>query len=89
MQCSTKVVNRITGLVEDKPKAVFETLELAIKHAKSVNSKPDRSFKVVAYKCRECYKFHVGKNGSVITNKEKEKWKPKGFTIIGKIELKK
>jgi transposase-like protein len=48
---------------------------------------PDRKFKVVAYKCKSCHKFHVGRNGNTISDKEKEKWKPKGFTIIGKINL--
>lgn len=87
MECSTKIVSRINGELIDKPKKPFDTLEQAIKHAKSVNSLPDRKFKVVAYKCKSCHKFHVGKNGNTISDKEKEKWKPKGFTIIGKINL--
>lgn len=88
MDCTTKYVNRITGIVEDKPKRVFNTNEEAISHAKIVNALPDRKFKVVAYKCKTCHKFHVGRNGNNISPKEKEKWsKPKGFTIVGKIDL--
>jgi hypothetical protein len=46
-----------------------------IVYATSVNALPDRKFKVVAYKCKTCYKFHVGRNGNTITDKEKQKWK--------------
>lgn len=87
MECTTQVVSRINGELIDKPKKAFNNLEEAIKHAKSVNALPDRKFKVVAYKCKCCHKFHVGKNGNTISQKEKEKWKPKGFKIIGKINL--
>lgn len=89
MDCTTKHVNRVTGLLEDKPKRAFATNELAIAHAKQVNSLPDRKFKVVAYKCGTCHKFHVGRNGNEISNKEKQKWTKKvEFKIVGKIDLK-
>lgn len=87
MECTTQIVDRTNGQLVDKPKRPFNDLEAAIRHAKSVNALPDRKFKVVAYKCKCCYKFHVGRNGNTITNKEKEKWKPQGFKIIGKINL--
>ena len=89
MECTTKYVNRETGILEDVPKKAFDTLEKAISHCKMINSLPDRKFKIVSYKCKCCYKFHTGRNGNNISNKEKEKWsKPKGFTIVSKIILK-
>ena len=90
MDCTTKIVDRINGQLIDKPKKKFDDLETAIKHAKSANLLRDRTFKVVAYKCKTCHKFHVGKNGAKITNKERERWKPKShqFKIVGKIDLK-
>jgi hypothetical protein len=87
MECTTQIVDRTNGQLVDKPKRPFNDLEAAIRHAKSVNALPDRKFKVVACKCKCCYKFHVGRNGKTISDKEKEKWKPQGFKIIGKINL--
>lgn len=90
MGCTTKHVDRVTGQLIDKPKKAFATNEQAIAHAKSVNVLPDRKFKVVAYKCGTCYKFHVGRNGNEISSKEKEKWTKKvEFKIVGKIDLNK
>jgi hypothetical protein len=90
MDCTTQIVDKINGQLIDKPKKKFDDLETAIKHAKSANLLRDRTFKVVAYKCKTCHKFHVGKNGAKITNKERERWKPKSFQfkIVGKIDLK-
>lgn len=89
MQCTTKYVNRINGQLEDKPKRAFDTNEQAIAHCKLVNALPDRKFKVVPYKCKDCHKFHSGRNGNEITSKEKSRWERKvDFKIIGKIDLK-
>lgn len=91
MQCTTKYVSRINGELIDKPKRVFNTLEDAIKHCKLMNSLPERKFKIVSYKCKVCHKFHVGRNGNEITNKEKNKFKEATrpiFKVIGKIDLK-
>jgi len=91
MECTTKHINPVSGLEEDKPKKPFNTNEQAISHAKYVNGLPDRTYKVVAYKCPVCFKFHVGRNGKPLTKKYVDKiTKPKtfqGFKIIGKIEL--
>ena len=38
MDCTTQIVSRINGQLVDKPKKPFDTLEQAIKHAKSVNA---------------------------------------------------
>jgi predicted CXXCH cytochrome family protein len=58
-----------------KPKLKFETLDLAIKHAKKVNSLDHIIHKVVAYKCKQCHKYHVGRNGKELTEKERNKFK--------------
>ena len=58
-----------------KPKLKFETLDLAITHAKKVNSLDHIIHKVVAYKCKICHKYHVGRNGKVLTDKERIKFK--------------
>lgn len=58
-----------------KPKLKFETLDEAIEHAKHVNSKDHIIHKVVAYKCRKCFKYHVGRNGKELTDKERIKFK--------------
>jgi hypothetical protein len=33
----------------------------------------DRVQKLVSYKCKECFKFHIGRNGSLIKDKDKPK----------------
>jgi hypothetical protein len=55
-------------------KKQFNTLDDAIKAAKIDNAKPERLSKVVAYKCPTCHKYHVGRNGKVLTEKEKAKY---------------
>ena len=58
-----------------KPKLKFDTLDLAIEYAKKVNSFDHIIHKVVAYKCTKCYKFHIGRNGKVLKEKERIKFK--------------
>jgi len=58
-----------------KPKLKFNTLDGAIEHAKYVNSKEHIIHKVVAYKCKKCFKYHVGRNGKELTEKERIKFK--------------
>lgn len=58
-----------------KPKLKFETLDEAIKHAKYVNSLDHIIRKVVAYKCTKCFKYHVGRNGKELTEKQRNKFK--------------
>ena len=58
-----------------KPKKKFETLELAIAAAKKINSKDKTITKLVAYKCNKCFKFHIGRNGKELTEKERNKFK--------------
>lgn len=58
-----------------KPKLKFDTLDDAISHAKYVNSKEYIIHKVVAYKCTICFKYHVGRNGNILKDKERNKFK--------------
>ena len=75
-----------------KKKKTFFTLESAIQHAKLMNVREDRVKKVVAYKCKECHRYHVGRNGSTIKDKEKEKIKkslekPLRLKVLGYLDL--
>lgn len=56
-----------------RPKKQFDTLDKAIAVAKLENAKPEHIHKVVAYKCRICFKYHVGRNGKEITDKQRAK----------------
>lgn len=89
MECTTKRLDK-DGVLIEKPKKQFSTLEHAIRHCKEENVRDDRTEKVAPYKCKICCKYHVGRNGSIIKEKEREKLKkelePK-FKIVGKIDL--
>ncbi len=58
-----------------KPKQKFDTLDDAIERAKQVNSKDHVIHKVVAYKCTLCHKYHLGRNGKELTDKDRDKFK--------------
>lgn len=58
-----------------KPKKTFDTLDEAIENAKKVNCREHVIHKVVGYKCSKCGKYHLGRNGSEVTEKERMKWK--------------
>lgn len=80
------------GNPKEKQKKTFFTLDSAIIHAKQMNARQDRTQKVVAYKCDTCFRYHVGRNGNIIKDKEKVKIQkslqiPKVFKILGKIDL--
>jgi hypothetical protein len=49
-------------------------LDDTIIHAKKINSRKEITYKVVAYKCSICFKYHVGRNGNVVTKRERIKW---------------
>lgn len=46
-----------------KPKKKFDTLDNAIIACKSINKKT--KMKVVSYKCKHCFQYHIGRNGNV------------------------
>ena len=93
MQCKTfKNINE-NGEKVSNDKKQFDTLEEAIAIAKIENAKPNHFLKVVAYKCKECHKYHIGRNGKEIKQKEKEKLvkelkinEPR-FRVVGWIDL--
>lgn len=88
MQCSTFDKVEENGTIVNRPKKQFDTLDIAISVAKRENSKPEHIHKVVAYKCTICHKYHVGRNGKLLTNKERDK-NQKEFVDKNKLEEKK
>jgi hypothetical protein len=91
MECST--FDRIeSGEMIQRPKKKFDTLDKAIEVAKYENSKSEHLSKVVAYKCSVCHKYHIGRNGKTLTQKERDKRtkeinQSKRLKIVGKIDL--
>lgn len=75
MQCTTLDRVEENGVMVMRPKKQFPTLDAAIAVAKIDNAKDDRDYKVVAYKCNVCFKYHVGRNGKPLTDKERAKRK--------------
>jgi len=97
MVCNTKTQSE-DGRQEWKYKKAYDTLDQAIAIAKLENAKDERTMKLVAYKCRYCQKYHNGRNGKLITAKEKAKLKAElkveeqmrasqGFKVVGWIDL--
>jgi len=74
MQC-----HRVESYIEGEPilrkKKSFSTLDDAIKFAKKVNCNDNLIHKVVAYKCKECFQYHIGKGNKILTDKERNKYK--------------
>ena len=94
MECTTTRIDEFSGESVQKEKRKFDTLELAISHCKKMNILPDRIAKIVSYKCNTCHKFHVGRNGNEIKDKERAKNTQKkndfrGFKFLGSIDLSK
>jgi hypothetical protein len=58
-----------------KPKRVFDTQDEAIEVAKFVNSQDRVIHKVVPYRCKICNKYHLGRNGKELKDKERQKHK--------------
>ena len=96
MQCRTiDKIDPETGKKTYKDKKVFDAHEDAIAACKKLNMKPNRTHKLVSYKCTKCHKYHIGRNGKKITEKyirqntiKASDTTPKvGLKIIGKIDL--
>ena len=49
---------------QDKKK--YDTLDDAIEAAKDINKKGQNIYKAVAYKCSVCFKYHVGRNKTLL-----------------------
>ena len=75
MQCTTLDRVEENGVMVMKPKRQFPTLDAAIAAAKVENARDDHDHKVVAYKCNVCFKYHIGRNGKPLTDKERNKRK--------------
>ncbi len=75
MECKTIERYDENGIPIYKLKKKFDTLDQAIAHAKLVNSNDHVIHKVVAYKCKSCFKYHVGRNGKILKDKQRDKYK--------------
>ena len=94
MTCNTLIRTDPDGTKHYKYKKAYATLDAAIKGAKMVNAMDKQITKVVGYKCNYCHKYHIGRNGKTLTDKEKYKYKKEvinniSFKIVGKIDLSK
>jgi len=90
-------------IIQDKVK--FETLDDAIVECKKQNLMPEKTHKLVPYKCKVCYKYHIGRNGFLITEKYRDKLRKEKkeakkqafddnlrnaeFTVVGTVDLSK
>ncbi len=73
MECTTLDTITEDGQLISRPKKQFDTMDDAIRVAKIENAKPEHIYKVAAYKCHICHKYHNGRNGKIIKEKEKVK----------------
>jgi len=73
MQCKTISGVDAVGRKVMKDKNSFDTLKEAIVACKNLNSRMDRTHKVVSYKCTGYHKYHIGRNGTIITDKYRDK----------------
>ena len=63
-----KVVNG--QLIE---KVGYDTEKEALTVARFLNTRPNIMHKMIAYKCFKCNKWHVGSNGRLLTEEDREK----------------
>jgi hypothetical protein len=64
-----------------KPKRAFDTQDEAIEVAKFINSQDHVIHKIVPYKCKVCHKYHLGRNGKELKDKERQKHKKQIYGI--------
>lgn len=65
----------INGELVEKEKRSYETNDDAIIAARKMNISEKIIHKLVAYKCPVCGKFHIGRNGKPIRDKDRERYK--------------
>lgn len=90
MMCDTLVKIDSDGRKEYKHKKAYNTLDEAITQAKKINAREDQVTKLVSYKCTYCHKYHIGRNGKTLTDKDREKYRKElgiSIKILGKIDL--
>ena len=56
-------------------KKSFETELDAVTMARYLNSRDNVIHKMVAYKCRECGKWHIGRNNTELTEDDRQHYK--------------
>lgn len=59
------------------PKKSFNTEVDALSAARIINAYGHSAFKMVAYKCSKCDKWHIGHNGTYMTRERREEAKDK------------
>jgi hypothetical protein len=75
MSCD-RILNIKEGEKLTQPKVKFSSLEEAIKVAKKINLRGENIRKVVAYKCKFCQKYHIGRGKTKLdVSKIKPYWK--------------
>lgn len=92
MICDTLIRTDPDGRKHYKPKMAYDTLDSAILSAKKMNIYDKQLTKLVGYKCTHCQKYHIGRSGRDLTEKEKEKYRKElgvSLKIVGYIDLKK
>lgn len=73
MQCLRFSNIDLNGEKVFKAKKAYDTQEEAITDAKVLNLRPNQITKLVPYRCKDCHKFHLGRNGKPITEKDKKR----------------
>ena len=58
-----------------KPKKSYETEKEAVNIARFLNTKENIIHKMIAYKCSTCGKWHIGNNGSELTEEDRIHYK--------------
>lgn len=56
-------------------KKAYDTDKEAIEAARKLNASQHQISKAVAYKCPICFKWHIGRNGKALTEKDKQHYK--------------
>ena len=54
-----------------KPKKSYETEKEALKIARFLNTQENIIHKMITYKCSTCGKWHIGNNGSELTEEDR------------------
>lgn len=59
------------------PKKSYKTEQEAVTLARFLNSKENVIHKMVAYKCSKCDNWHIGSNGNLLTDDDREHYREK------------
>ena len=62
-------------------KKAYDTDKEEIEAARKLNASQYQITKAVAYKCPKCFKWHIGRNGKLLSQKDKKHYK-RLFTFI-------